>query len=744
MASSLYAQLISQNYYSLGNEILSDQQTNKVVSDYVDAGNYTYAQLPPTTWGSGSILKSAFSTPEITGPHTNTVIEWSNLINTNTWLLYQKPLNSVRLLKHGPDTYNSNLAAFELWYGKSGTTIASVYYNTINNQNKTHDANSDCLILFWNEGSTQLEKQVVTFNWNVGGILIKPINSSRMRICMSGMENFNNDSFNWENWNHEFPRSNPGININMYTEYFLASSDPYTYLKNLQQPTAKTVDMKMMKKMNDNSKLGDGPINVSNIISKDSLWQEVQYVRDITLQCKILSEIVKGGGWGYDYTSVTFKTVNHTYSYIRAGENVNAHVTISFNNVKERAYGGSLPTDFKIGRFDILDTDSYVYIDYWDDSEIFKNMVYVRDVRADIGGFQYSYSSEMSYYFQIPVGSYPGLHSSRLQLVYDRCLLSQQFTDYAALNSLRFIFRVVSTSGWFITTGDINTRRVASGTGFAYSDGHVANTVGTISFISLIPSNPNYQTPIASSSTVRMDLERKINDLRDDFNALASSVALSDILSLAMSPLTFSNLLESVPAITSSVKDVAASVMKKFRSTKMFKKAAKQNYREFVIGDLLEDVTNVARNNNSLNYSDITSAMMVSTTNRLQITDVDTFSEIVSRSADNFISNRSYRMIENNTVHEITPTRRFSYDIKTLQQRNFDIDKFSKLASQSPVISAIVDFATIKAIRDTYGISDDIIYKLVASDAPTILSFINQNNPLIRNRITNLINQCRL
>lgn len=260
----------------------------------------------------------------------------------------------------------------------------------------------------------------------------------------------------------------------------------------------------------------------------------------------------------------------------------------------------------------------------------------------------------------------------------------------------------------------------------------------------MIPSNPNYQTPIASSSTVRMDLERKINDLRNDFNQLASSVALSDILSLATSPLTFANLLESVPAIASSVKDVAANVMKRFRNTKMFKKAAKPKYKEFVIGDLLEDVTNVTRNSNSMNFDDITSAVMVSTTNKLQITDVDTLSEIVARSADEFIPNRSYRVIEDGVAHEITQKGTFSYDLVTLQQRNFDMDKFLQLASKSPVISAIVDFATLKAMRDTYGIGKDVLYRLVASDAPTILSFINNNNPLIRGRIEELLRQCRI
>lgn len=67
-----------------------------------------------------------------------------------------------------------------------------------------------------------------------------------------------------------------------------------------------------------------------------------------------------------------------------------------------------------------------------------------------------------------------------------------------------------------------------------------------------------------------------------------------------------------------------------------------------------------------------------------------------------------------------------------------------RLASKSPVISAIVDFATLKAMRETYGVGTDVIYKLVASDAPTILSFINNNNPLIKSRIEELLRQCRL
>ncbi|ALE20409.1 VP4 [Rotavirus C] len=735
MASSLYRQLISQNYYSTGNEILLDQQTNKITVDYIDVGNFTYAQLPPTTWGRGDTFESIFNTAEITGPHANTVIEWGNLIHSNVWLLYQKPDRTVRLFKHGPESYNSNLAAFELWYGKANETITSEYYSGLTNNNKSVTVTSDSLILFWNEGSTVLAKQVVNFSWNMGGLLIKPTSdTNRVNVCMSNMDNFNGESFNWQSWKHEFPRSTNTTDITMYAQYYLSSTDPYSQLKALQRSTIATLEMIKFK--------SNGPINVDEVVSKDSLWQEMRYVRDITLQCKIESEVVRGGGWGYDYTSVSFRTVNHTYSYDRAGETVNAHVTISFNNMKERSFGGSLPTDFKIGRFDIIDVGTYMYIDYWDDSEIFKNMVYVRDLRSDIGDF--FYSSQASYYFQIPVGSHPGLHSSGIRFVYERCLLSQQFTDQVALNSMRFVFRVTSTNGWFMTSGAIDTRRIASGTGFAYANGHISETVGTISFISLIPSNPNYQTPIASSSTVRMDLERKINDLRNDFNQLANSVAMGDILSLATSPLTFANLLESVPAIASSVKDVAANVMKKFKQTKMFKKSVTPKYKEYIIGDLLEDVTNVTRTTNGMSYDDITSAVMISTTNRLQLTDVDTLSEIVARSADNFIPNRSYRMIENGVVHEATPTRVFSYDLITLQQRDFDMEKFMQLASRSPVISAIVDFATLKAMRDTYGINSDILYKLVASDAPTILSFINNNNPLIRGRIEGLLKQCRI
>nr|BCU08728.1 polyprotein [Porcine rotavirus C] len=735
MASSLYYQLISQNYYSTGNEILKDQQTNKNVVEYVDAGNYTYAQLPPTTWGAGATFESVFNTEEITGPHTNRVIEWKNLLSSNQWLLFSKPTNTIKLLKHGPQSYDATLAAFELWYGKAGTTVTSEHYSSLNDPDRIVNIHDDSLVLFWNAGGTVFAKKVVNFSWSMGGILIKPSSQTpRIVVCMSNMNNFDSGTFNWEEWSFTSPRSN-GI-IDIYVDYYLANIDPYNQLKNLQQPAITTFEMRMMQVAR------NGQINVNEVVSKDSLWQEVRYARDITLECKIESEVIKGGGWGYDYTSIRFKTINHTYSYIRAGENVNAHVTISFNNMKERSYGGSLPTDFKIGKFDIIDVDTYMYIDYWDDSEIFKNMVYVRDLTADIGDF--FHYSQMSYYFQIPVGVHPGIHSSGVRFMYERCLLSQQFTDQVALNSMRFIFKVTAANGWFMTSGKIGTRRIASGTGFAYANGYVSQTVGNISFISLIPSNPNYQTPIASSSTVRMDLERKINDLRNDFNQLASSVALSDILSLATSPLTFANLLESVPAIASSVKDVAANVMKRFRNTKMFKKAAKPKYREFIIGDLLEDVTNVAKNPNSMNFDDITSAVMISTTNKLQITDVDTLSEIVARSADEFIPNRSYRVIENGIAHEVTQKGTFSYDLVTFQQRNFDMDKFLQLASKSPVISAIVDFATLKAMRDTYGVGKDILYQLVASDAPTILSFINNNNPLIKGRIEELLRQCRI
>nr|BAQ15470.1 viral protein 4 [Porcine rotavirus C] len=732
MASSLYQQLISQNYYSTGNDILLDQQTNKTITDYVDVGNYSYTQLPPTSWGAGMTFKSTFNAEEITGPNTGD-IDLNNLTATNGWILYEKPNTTKRLLKLGPDAYNSVYAAFELWYGKANTVVTSIYYASAQNSENTATVQHDSLVLFFNVGYTSLTKQIVRFDWNMGGILIRPTADGRVDICMADMDDFNSDDFNWEKWTRSFPRSN----INMYAEYYLATADPYSQLKALSQFSIKNIEIRMMKAIKQ-----QGPINVDEIVSKDSLWQEMRYARDITLKCKIESEIIKGGGWGYDYTGITFKTVNYVYKYTRSGEEVNAHVTVSFNNMKERSYGGSLPTDFKIKRFDVIDNDTYMYIDYWDDSDIFKNMVYVRDLKANMGDF--FYYSEMWYRFQIPVGTYPGLHSSGVQFTYEKCLLSQQFTDMVSLNSMRFIFKVTASNGWYITSGGPNTRKIASGTGFAYSNGHVSETVGNISFISLIPSNPNYQTPIASSNTVRMDLDRKISDLRSDFNQLASSVALGDILSLATSPLTFANLLESVPAITSSVKDVAANVMKKFRNTKMFKRATKTKYKEYIIGDLLEDVTNATRDVNKMNFDDITSAMMISTTNKLQLTDIDTFSEIVVRSADDFIPNRSYRMIENGIVHEATPTRVFSYDLKTLQQVDFDMDKFMQLASKSPVISAIIDFATLKAMRDTYGVSTDVMYKLIASDSPTILSFINNNNPLIRNRIEGLLRQCRI
>ena len=92
----------------------------------------------------------------------------------------------------------------------------------------------------------------------------------------------------------------------------------------------------------------------------------------------------------------------------------------------------------------------------------------------------------------------------------------------------------------------------------------------------------------------------------------------------------------------------------------------------------------------------------------------------------------------------MTNGRYFAYKVDTLEEVVFDVEKFANLVTDSPVISAIIDFRTLKNLNDNFGITKEQAYNLLRSDPRVLKEFVNQNNPIIRNRIEQLILQCRI
>nr|WAB55790.1 VP4 [Rotavirus A] len=527
-------------------------------------------------------------------------------------------------------------------------------------------------------------------------------------------------------------------------------------------------------------------VNEDIVISKTSLWKEMQYNRDITIRFKFANQIIKSGGLGYKWAEISFRPANYQYTYTRDGEEVTAHTTCSVNGVNNFSYnGGSLPTDFVISRYEVIKENSFVYIDYWDDSQAFRNMVYVRSLAADLNSIT---CSGGSYNFALPVGNFPVMSGGAVSLHPSGVTLSTQFTDYVSLNSLRFRFRLAVEEPPFSITRTRVSRLYGLPAVNPNNNKDFYEMTGRFSLISLVPSNDDYQTPIMNSVTVRQDLERQLGELRNEFNALSQQIAMSQLIDLALLPLDMFSMFAGIKSTIDIAKSMATKVRKRFRTsdlansistlTESLSDAASSISRGSTIRSIgssasawtevsttIADTTNatnsiatqtatiskrlrlkeISTQTDGMNFDDISAAVLKTKIDKSTQIAPNTLPDIVTEASEKFIPNRAYRVIDNDEVFEAgTDGRFFAYRVETFEEIPFDVQKFADLVTDSPVISAIIDFKTLKNLNDNYGITKQQAYNLLRSDPRVLREFINQENPIIRNRIENLITQCRL
>nr|QDD68895.1 outer capsid protein [Bovine rotavirus A] len=156
-------------------------------------------------------------------------------------------------------------------------------------------------------------------------------------------------------------------------------------------------------------------------------------------------------------------------------------------------------------------------------------------------------------------------------LTFDGITLSTQFTDYVSLNSLRFRFRCAVSEPSFRVTGTRISNLYGLPAANPMGDQQYYEAAGRFSLISLVPSNDDYQTPIANSVTVRQDLERQLDEMRREFNELSANIALSQLIDLALLPLDMFSMFSGIQSTVEAAKSLATSVMKKFRKSDLAK-----------------------------------------------------------------------------------------------------------------------------------------------------------------------------
>nr|QEV81577.1 outer capsid protein [Rotavirus A] len=524
--------------------------------------------------------------------------------------------------------------------------------------------------------------------------------------------------------------------------------------------------------------------NEDIVISKTSLWKEMQYNRDIIIRFKFGNTIIKSGGLGYKWSEISYKPMNYNYTYERDGETIVAHTTCSVAGVNDFGYiSGSLPTDFAVSKYEVLKENSYVYIDYWDDSQAFKNMVYVRSLSAEFNAIN---CTGGTYNFKLPLGTWPQMHGGNVILNSDAVTLSTQYTDFVSLNSLRFRFKPAVGEPFFEITRTRETRLYGLPAANPMGGNAYYETAGRFSLISLVPSNDDYQTPIHNSTTVRQDLEQQISDLREEFNQLSSEIAMSQLIDLALLPLDMFSMFSGIKSTIDAVKSVTTSVMKKMKTSTLAKsvstiteelsdaatnvsRASSIRSNVSVWNDLVDATTqtSIATNDiatqtsriasklrvkefatqteGGLSFNDISAAVLKTKIDKIETVQPKILPTIITESIDKFIPTRQYRIIDKDIAYEISNSGKyFAYKIDTFEEVIFDVEKFADLVTDSPVISAIIDFKTLKNLNDNFGITKEQAYNLLRSDPRVLKDFINQNNPIIRNRIEQLILQCRI
>ncbi|AEK64448.1 outer capsid protein VP4 [Rotavirus A] len=775
MASLIYRQLLTNSYsVDLYDEIeqIGSEKTQNVT---VNPGPFDQTRYAPVNWGHGEINDSTTVEPILDGPYQPTTFtpptDYWILINSNTnGVVYESTNNS--------DFWTAVIAV------EPHVNPVDRQYNLFG-ENKQFNVRNDSdkwkfLEMF--RGSSQNDfynRRTLTSDTRLVGILKY---GGRIWTFHGETPRATTDSSNTANLN--------GISITIHSEFYIIprsqESKCNEYINNGLPPIQNTRNVVPLSLSSRSIQYKRAQVNEDITISKTSLWKEMQYNRDIIIRFKFGNSIIKLGGLGYKWSEISYKAANYQYNYLRDGEQVTAHTTCSVNGVNNFSYnGGSLPTDFSISRYEVIKENSYVYVDYWDDSKAFRNMVYVRSLAANLNSVK---CTGGSYDFSIPVGAWPVMNGGAVSLHFAGVTLSTQFTDFVSLNSLRFRFSLTVDEPSF----SILRTRTVNLYGLPAANPNNGNEYyeisGRFSLISLVPTNDDYQTPIMNSVTVRQDLERQLTDLREEFNSLSQEIAMSQLIDLALLPLDMFSMFSGIKSTIDLTKSMATSVMKKFRKSKLatsvsemtnsLSDAASSASRSVSVRsnisavsnwtNVSNDVSNVTNSVNDIStqtstisknlrlkemitqtegmsFDDISAAVLKTKIDMSTQIGKNTLPDIVTEASEKFIPKRSYRILKDDEVMEInTEGKFFAYKIDTLNEVPFDVNKFAELVTNSPVISAIIDFKTLKNLNDNYGITRTEALNLIKSNPSVLRNFINQNNPIIRNRIEQLILQCKL
>ncbi|ATY52011.1 VP4 [Porcine rotavirus A] len=778
MASLIYRQLLTNSYTTDLSDEIKDIGSSKSQDVTINPGPFAQTGYAPVRWGPGETNDSTTVEPVLDGPYQptnfNPPIEYWTLFapsdkgivaeltnNTDIWL-------AIILIE-------PNVTRESRTYTIFGQQVNLVIENTSQTKWKFVDfsrrSQSDTYVL----RDTLLSDTKLQAAMKYGAKLFTFTGDTPSAAPQE---------FGYETNNYS------AVGVRSFCDFYIITRLPREVCRNYinhglppMQNTRNVVPVALSARDGVAQRVS---INEDIIISKTSLWKEVQYNRDITIRFKFANQIIKSGGLGYKWAEISFRPANYQYTYTRDGEEVTAHTTCSVNGVNNFSYnGGSLPTDFVISRYEVIKENSFVYIDYWDDSQAFRNMVYVRSLAADLNSV---ICNGGSYSFALPLGNFPVMSGGAVSLHPSGVTLSTQFTDFVSLNSLRFRFRLTVEEPPF----SITRTRVRGLYGLPAVNPNNAKDfyemTGRFSLISLVPSNDDYQTPIMNSVTVRQDLERQLGELRNEFNALSQQIAMSQLIDSALLPLDMFSMFSGIKGTIDIAKSMATNVMKKFRKSKLansvstltesLSDAASSISRGSTIRSIgssasawtevstaVADTTNatssiatqtatiskrlrlkeIATQTDGMNFDDISAAVLKTKIDKSTQIAPNTLPDIVTEASEKFIPNRAYRVINNDEVFEAgTDGRFFAYRVETFEEIPFDVQKFADLVTDSPVISAIIDFKTLKNLNDNYGITKQQAYNLLRSDPRVLREFINQENPIIRNRIENLIMQCRL
>ncbi|AIL24109.1 VP4 [Rotavirus A/Rat-wt/GER/KS-11-573/2011/G3P[3]] len=776
MASLIYRQLLTNSYTVDLSDEIQEIGSTKTQNVTINPGPFAQTGYAPVNWGPGETNDSTTIEPVLDGPYQPTsfnppVEYWMLLSPTAPGVIVEGTNNIDRWL--ATILVEPNVSSETRTYTLFGVQEQVVVANASKTQWKFVD-----VVKTTQNGSYS----------QYGPLLSTPklyaVMKYSNRIYTYGGETPNATTIYYSATNYD------SVSMTAFCDFYIiprAEESVCTeYINNGLPPIQNTRNVVPLALSARDVISPRAQANEDIVVSKTSLWKEMQYNRDITIRFKFANAIVKSGGLGYKWSEISFKPANYQYTYMRDGEEVTAHTTCSVNGVNDFNFnGGSLPTDFVISRYEVIKENSYVYVDYWDDSQAFRNMVYVRSLAANLNSVM---CTGGDYSFALPVGQWPVMTGGAVSLHSAGVTLSTQFTDFVSLNSLRFRFRLAVEEPSFAIKRTRISRLYGLPAANPNNGKEYYEIAGRFSLISLVPSNDDYQTPIANSVTVRQDLERQLGELREEFNALSQEIAMSQLIDLALLPLDMFSMFSGIKSTVDAVKSMTTNVMKKFKRsslansvstlTESLSDAASSISRGSSIRsvgstvsawtDVSTQVTDISSSVSSIstqtsaisrrlrlkematqtegmNFDDISAAVLKTKIDRSTQISPTTLPDIVAEASEKFIPNRAYRVINNDEVFEAgTDGKFFAYRVETFEEMPFDVQKFADLVTDSPVISAIIDFKTLKNLNDNYGISRQQAFNLLRSDPRVLREFINQDNPIIRNRIEQLIMQCRL